>query len=181
MYLPGWCSSSAVRPRYSNAGPAETVMINPRSSSVPTGTTSVSCRRGGTTVPTAQKVRTPKRSSAMMAANPEKTSSPIRTQVTPVTGVPEPSAPNRAWMSANLATNPASGGRPVMISAQPVNASPRNASAAGIPTPTGSSGDSSIANASTVSASTAAPGERMRSTSSISSMNAATAKVEATR
>jgi hypothetical protein len=70
---------------------------------------------------------------------------------------------------------------PAITSAHAAKLRPRKASVPGMPTPTGSSGLSSIAKASMVIAISAAPGGRMRSVSSISSMKAAIASVEPSR
>ena len=70
---------------------------------------------------------------------------------------------------------------PLITSAQAAKLRPRKASVPGMPTPTGSSGLSSIANACIVIASSDAPGGRIRSVSSISNMKAAIAKVEPSR
>src|SRR5690606_3767294 len=146
-------------------------------SSRPIGAISVAGNLGGLISPAAQNVRTPNRSSEMMAANPDSTMSAISAQVTGVTAAFGASGLSIAWTRPNFATNPGSGGRPAITSAQPAKDNPRTATAAGIPTPTGSSGVSSIAKASIVSASISARDELIRGINSIRSMNAANARV----
>src|SRR5690606_21767531 len=146
-----------------------------------TGMTSDASSRGGFAAIDAQKVLTPKRIKDSIEANPDSTIRAISVQVKDVMTAPGSSGLSKAWNMLNLARKPDRGGRPAIISAQPKNDRPRNASAAGTPTPAVSSGSSSTANASMVSASIAAPGELMRLINSISSMRAATATVEPTR
>ena len=140
---------------------------------------------GGSVAPLAQKVRTPKRIIEITAIRPETMIRAIRVQPdAEIAAAPDTASTcglSSAWNMPNLATKPDSGGRPAIISAQAAKASDRKAIAAGTPRPVGSSGASSTANASMVSASIAERGVRMRSISSISSRKAATATVEPIR
>ncbi len=115
----------------------------------------------------------------MIAASPPSTISAMISQV--VAGTSPCVAPSIAWKRLNLATKPDSGGMPLITSAHAAKLSPRKVRVPGMPTPTGSSGLSSMAKASMVMARSAAPGGRMRSVSSISSMKAAIASVEPSR
>src|SRR5690242_15926915 len=124
-------------------GPACTVMITHDSSRSPTGTASENRNCGGATLPAAQKIRTPERSKAMSAARPDNNMSAISIQAVGAGAAALAPGLRSAWNNPNLATKPESGGKPAMISAQAANDIPRNASAAGMLTPTGSSGVSS--------------------------------------
>ena len=91
----------------------------------------------------------------MMAIRPETITSTISVQpVGPMAGLPGAGF-SSAWNMLNLATKPDSGGRPAIIKAHAANAKDRKAMAAGTPAPRGSSGASSTAHASIVTASNA--------------------------
>src|SRR5690606_20595801 len=88
-------------------------------SSMATGTISSTRTGPGVSESVAQKVLMPSRISAMSVAKPEKIISPARPHAHGDTAAVSvsPSGLNRLLMMANLARNPASGGKPASSSA----------------------------------------------------------------